>query len=584
MNTPAQAAPGPDGFPRAVSLLLDAGHGIDHMFPLIFAAAVAAIAADFGYANWTDLMPYGVGAFALFGLGALPAGRLGDLWGRRIMMVIFFVGMGCAALLVSLAQNAGKRARHNRREICRSARKTEAGARDAIIPRHVSVSVTHTQRGYLQEQRGPGATGFPPCAASMTRSAASAAADEESQQYPHWRRNLRMLPLANLLCSLGFGLSWPFVPLMVRGLGVRENLETWVGYMLLVFYLISFAVNPIWGGIADHYGRKLMVLRAMLGMGFAMILVPLASTPIGFASLFMLIGVFNGFTPAGIALLVANTPPTRIGSAVSLAQTGGLVGQALGPAVGAVLAALIDRQHWLFWISAGLMLSGGTLVALFVREVKQLAPGPWRPQWVSSLRALLAVPRVGLLYLLAFLFSVMWYGSVTNISVFVLQLLEAQPADSGTEAFWVGAAAMALALSMVVAMPLWGRVLDRVGPARVLAFAAAAAAVTHLPLLVLQTPLQLVLARVAFGLTAAAMPPAIFQLLRIHAPPGMDARAISYATAFQFFAMGLAPFAAGLIGPVLGLRAYFALTIVAMLGGLGLWLRTERARNGKSSG
>ena len=56
----------------------------------------------------------------------------------------------------------------------------------------------------------------------------------------------------------------------------------------------------------------------------------------------------------------------------------------------------------------------------------------------------------------------------------------------------------------------------------------------------------------------------------------MDARAISYASAFQFFAMGLAPFTAGLIGPVLGLRAYFALTILLMLGGLMLWRRPGR--------
>ena len=93
-------------FPRSVSLLLNVGHAVDHMFLLIFATAVAAIAAEFGYADWTDLMPYGAGAFALFGLGALPAGRLGDLWGRRIMMIIFFTGMGVAALLVSITQNA----------------------------------------------------------------------------------------------------------------------------------------------------------------------------------------------------------------------------------------------------------------------------------------------------------------------------------------------------------------------------------------------------------------------------------------------------------------------------------------------
>jgi DHA1 family multidrug resistance protein-like MFS transporter len=405
---------------------------------------------------------------------------------------------------------------------------------------------------------------------------ASHAAEEESRQFPYWRRNLRALPPANLLCGLGFSLAWPFLPMMVRDLGVRENLETWVGYMLLAFYLVSFTVNPIWGSIADHYGRKLMVLRAMFGMGGAMMLVPFASTPIMFASFVMLIGVFNGFTPAGVALLVANTPPTRIGRAVSLAQTGGMVGQALGPALGAAVAAALDRQHWLFWMSGGLMLSGGLLVALFVQEVKQLAPGPWRPQWLGSLRDLLAVPRIGPLFLLALLFSVMWYGSVTNISLFVLQLLEAQGADPGREAFWVGTAAVAIALSMLVALPFWGRIQDHIGPARVMMFAAAATVITHLPLLVLQTPLQLVLARVAFGLTAAGMPTAIFALLRIYAPPGMDARAISYATAFHFFGMGLAPFVAGLIAPTLGMRTYFGLTIVLMLGGLVLWRRTVR--------
>jgi MFS family permease len=176
----------------------------------------------------------------------------------------------------------------------------------------------------------------------------------------------------------------------------------------------------------------------------------------------------------------------------------------------------------------------------------------------------------------------MWYGSVTNVSVFVLQLLEGQPAGAGTEAFWVGAAATAMAVSMVVALPLWGRVMDRIGPGRVLVFSAAATIITHLPLLVLQTPLQLVLARAAFGLTAAAMQAAIFHLLRVYAPPGMDARAISYATAFQFFAMGLAPFFAGLISPMLGMRVYFALTILLMIGGLALWLRT--ARGSKAEG
>ena len=92
--------------PRSATALLNVAHAIDHMFLLIFATAVASIAADFGLARWEDLMPYGVGAFALFGIGSLPAGRLGDLWGRRRMMLVFFFGMGASALIVAATQSA----------------------------------------------------------------------------------------------------------------------------------------------------------------------------------------------------------------------------------------------------------------------------------------------------------------------------------------------------------------------------------------------------------------------------------------------------------------------------------------------
>jgi MFS family permease len=87
---------------KATALLLNTGHALDHLFLLIFATAVAAIAADWGMV-WQDLMPYTAGAFVMFGLGSLPAGRLGDLWGRRAMMLVFFLGMGVCGLLIALA-------------------------------------------------------------------------------------------------------------------------------------------------------------------------------------------------------------------------------------------------------------------------------------------------------------------------------------------------------------------------------------------------------------------------------------------------------------------------------------------------
>jgi MFS family permease len=106
-STAEDLIPPPEGATsRTVTVLLNVAHAIDHMFLLIFATAVGTIAAEFGFADWEDLMPYGVGAFVLFGVGSLPSGRLGDLWGRRRMMLLFFFGIGGSALVAALARDA----------------------------------------------------------------------------------------------------------------------------------------------------------------------------------------------------------------------------------------------------------------------------------------------------------------------------------------------------------------------------------------------------------------------------------------------------------------------------------------------
>ena len=58
----------------SATLLLNLAHALDHLFLLIFATAVGAIAADFGFARWEDLMPYGAGAFLIVRSGR-AAGR-----------------------------------------------------------------------------------------------------------------------------------------------------------------------------------------------------------------------------------------------------------------------------------------------------------------------------------------------------------------------------------------------------------------------------------------------------------------------------------------------------------------------------
>ena len=91
---------------RAVQLLLNAAHALDHLVLLIFASAVSLIAIDLGVDRWEDLMPYTTGAFLMFGLGSIPAGRLGDLWGRRKSMLLFFFGTAASCFLVAVSQES----------------------------------------------------------------------------------------------------------------------------------------------------------------------------------------------------------------------------------------------------------------------------------------------------------------------------------------------------------------------------------------------------------------------------------------------------------------------------------------------
>lgn len=103
MSTTTATVAGAGERRAAWELVLNVAHALDHWVLLVFATAVSAIALDFGLARWEDLMPYATGAFFAFGIGSLPAGRLGDTWGRRPMMLAFFFGLGASLLLVAVA-------------------------------------------------------------------------------------------------------------------------------------------------------------------------------------------------------------------------------------------------------------------------------------------------------------------------------------------------------------------------------------------------------------------------------------------------------------------------------------------------
>ena len=82
------------------------GHVYTHMFTILYASAVLHLPSVFGigYGELLELASFGL---VLFGVGALPAGWLGDRWSQVGMMAIFFVGIGAGSLVTGFASGAG---------------------------------------------------------------------------------------------------------------------------------------------------------------------------------------------------------------------------------------------------------------------------------------------------------------------------------------------------------------------------------------------------------------------------------------------------------------------------------------------
>lgn len=85
-------------------LFLNIGHFYDHFFILIFATAAALVLSHEWQMSYAELIPYATPGFIAFGLCAIPAGWIADKWSRKGMMAVFFIGIGAAAVLTSLAE------------------------------------------------------------------------------------------------------------------------------------------------------------------------------------------------------------------------------------------------------------------------------------------------------------------------------------------------------------------------------------------------------------------------------------------------------------------------------------------------
>ncbi len=378
-----------------------------------------------------------------------------------------------------------------------------------------------------------------------------------------WRRTFWVVFVSNLVSAAGLMSFLPFFPTVLEGLGVEgEHARSlWSGVLFGAAPLSAGFSGPLWGSIGDRYGRKLMVVRSLVGLALFVGLMAFASSVWQLLFLRIAQGVFSGYVAPSLTLVSVAAPQDRQGRVTSWIQTASTLGTIAGPMLGALLLASADARA-IFLVTA--LASGASAVLVWTLAVEdslqRMRPGPF------SLAGVLGSAWGDLLELLAnarLRTALVLYAAVH----FALGATNPQM-EFLVEALWRGDAARVeeltgslfscLALAAIVSTPAWGRFADRFGSARALRLASALSAVSLLGHAFAPDYAWLFGLRLAFGLASPGASAAAFGLAASES--GRERRGAAMGAVFsaRCFAISSGSFAGGALAAGLGIRGLFA--------------------------
>jgi DHA1 family multidrug resistance protein-like MFS transporter len=170
-----------------------------------------------------------------------------------------------------------------------------------------------------------------------------------------WRRNVWALTLTVFISFVGFQFFSPFLPLYIRELGVTDPamIALWSGLQAAVTPALSGALSPVFGRLADRFGRKMMLIRSLVGF---VVIVAAMGLVTSVQQLFLaraVMGLFAGFTPMVMALATVSAPKDKVPAAIGMVQSAQLLSVAVGPAIGGYVASHFGIRY-AFFATAGL--------------------------------------------------------------------------------------------------------------------------------------------------------------------------------------------------------------------------------------
>ncbi|MBB3592099.1 DHA1 family multidrug resistance protein-like MFS transporter [Rhizobium sp. BK529] len=385
----------------------------------------------------------------------------------------------------------------------------------------------------------------------------------------YWKRNLVISLTGSFTTIVAMTLLLPFLPLYVEELGVSDHaaIVQWSGIAYGATFFAAACVAPLWGRLGDIYGRKLMLVRASLGMTIAISLMGMAGSVWQLVALRLFVGLAGGYASGSMVLVATQTPKDRSAWALGVLSSGIMAGNLVGPLIGGALPPIIGIRGT-FLAAGGIIFLAFLATTFLIKEEKSAArkqaakaSGGWKS--IPDKGPVVAMLATGLLLMLANM------SIEPIITVYVAQLVP----DQRQVTMVAGIVMSAAALGSILSASRLGRLADRIGHWPVIAGALAVAGLLLIPQAFVTSSWQLIALRFLMGVALGGLLPCIAAVIRHNVPDSAAGSILGLSTSSQFVGQVVGPVLGGFVGGHIGMRAVFLGTCVLLVAGAAFaWL------------
>jgi MFS family permease len=391
-----------------------------------------------------------------------------------------------------------------------------------------------------------------------------------------YRRNLFAVTSASFIGFMGFTLVMPFLPLYFHLLGVDDvaRVAMWSGLSLGVTPALTALLAPLWGKLADRFGRKIMVERSLVSFVVVMAATAFVTRPWHVFALRVIQGLFAGYGALTLAMAADSAPKGQMAQAIGTVQTAQRLGPALGPVLGGSIAAIVGLRRAFLVTSACYFIA---LVIMFFMYDDPAPPSPAESDRASARPGgeARAAGRVTFRNVLAFenflLMAVVIFGLQFVDRSFgpVLPLYVAQLGTGASRVALVSGLLFSIAAGAgALGHHVCARLLRKRTATGLIATASAVAAAGSLAYLAAGDVRWLFAATAVFGLAIGVGTTAAYTAAAGVIPANVRGAGFGLLTTASLIGLAVSPVVCGLLAAT-SIRAVFALDAFA-LGGLAI--------------